>query len=75
MFLYNIPLGLNSDNQLQVDAFIRSRVPSVSQSPSAHPKVKAKGVTETVYTRLLKRWATGGEELHQNRYVGKFKIT
>jgi len=48
MFLYNILLQLNSDYQQQVDAFIRSEIPSVPQSP----RPDRPNVSETVYTRL-----------------------
>lgn len=48
MFLYNILLQLNGDNQQQVDAFIRSEIPGVPQSP----RPDRRGIIETVYTRL-----------------------
>lgn len=48
MFLYNILLQLNSDNQTKVDDFVRSEEPDVAQTPSPYRP----SVMETVYTRL-----------------------
>jgi hypothetical protein len=48
MFLYNILLQLNNDSQPQVDAFIRSKMPSVPQSP----RPDREHIVETIYTRL-----------------------
>lgn len=66
MFLYNILLQLNSDKQQQVDAFVRSEMPSVPQSPRPdHPNI-----IETVYTRLRnevghRRSGTTPEQTHK----------
>jgi|SRR5215203_5100626 len=48
MFLYNILLQLNDDNQTQVDAFIRTEMPSVPLSP----RPDRRKIVETIYTRL-----------------------
>jgi len=48
MFLYNILLQINNDDQKQVDASIRSEVPSIPQSP----RPDRPSVIETAYSRL-----------------------
>jgi hypothetical protein len=48
MFLYNLLLRLNHDNQIQVDDFIIAVSRGVPQSPSPYRQ----GVSETIFTRL-----------------------